>query len=145
MRKIIFFDGYCVLCNRFVRELIQLDKSEQFYFSSLSSDFAQKIFQEKPELREVDSIILKIENDSENHYYVRGAAVRKIIQALSTDPRISGLQKLLTKGCASLLKLSPDLFLEKSYELVALSRYKLFGKHEECPIPPLSIAKRFLN
>ena len=34
-KKIIFYDGLCAMCNRFIRLLIKLDKKEKFKLASL--------------------------------------------------------------------------------------------------------------
>ena len=44
--RVIFFDGYCVLCNSFVDFLISRDKKDNFRFASLQSDKAAKILSE---------------------------------------------------------------------------------------------------
>ena len=44
--RVIFFDGYCVLCNSSVDFLISRDKRDNFRFASLQSDKAAKILSE---------------------------------------------------------------------------------------------------
>ena len=39
--KIIFFDGYCGLCNGFVDFILKFDKNAVFKFSPLQSEFAK--------------------------------------------------------------------------------------------------------
>ena len=143
--QIIFYDGYCALCNNFIRALIRFDSKEQFYFSSLQSDRAQKLFLENPALKDIDSIILQIENGSKSDYFTRGAAVRKIIHDLSTAEENSFFNKSILKLSKFAITLWPDYLLEKSYELVASNRYKIFGKYDTCPLPDPTISKRFLN
>ena len=39
-KKIIFFDGYCNLCNSQVNNILSIDKKQIFHYSALSSKFA---------------------------------------------------------------------------------------------------------
>ena len=41
-KKIIFFDGYCNLCNSQVNNILSIDKKQIFHYSALSSKFAIK-------------------------------------------------------------------------------------------------------
>jgi predicted DCC family thiol-disulfide oxidoreductase YuxK len=41
--KIIFFDGYCNLCNGFVDWVVKRDTHAQFKFASLQSETAKKL------------------------------------------------------------------------------------------------------
>jgi predicted DCC family thiol-disulfide oxidoreductase YuxK len=45
-KKIIFYDGLCSMCNRFIRILIKLDKKEKFLLASLQGKNGQ-ILQEE--------------------------------------------------------------------------------------------------
>ncbi len=40
-KKIIVFDGVCILCNSFVQFILKRDRSKQFYFTTAQSDFVQ--------------------------------------------------------------------------------------------------------
>ena len=57
-KKIIFYDGLCSMCNRFIRILITLDKKEKFLLASLQGKNGA-ILKEKfsKELHKVDSVI----------------------------------------------------------------------------------------
>ena len=45
--KIVFYDGFCVMCSRFIRFIVFLDKRKTFKFSAISSDFASKVLSKK--------------------------------------------------------------------------------------------------
>ena len=45
-KKIIFYDGLCAMCNRFIRILIILDKKEKFLLAPLQGKNG-KILQNK--------------------------------------------------------------------------------------------------
>ena len=42
--NVIFFDGYCFLCNRIVDFLISKDRNQLLQFASIQSEFASKMF-----------------------------------------------------------------------------------------------------
>ena len=45
--NIIFYDGDCGLCNRFVKFVLRFEKSSLFYFSPLSSELAKSELHEQ--------------------------------------------------------------------------------------------------
>jgi predicted DCC family thiol-disulfide oxidoreductase YuxK len=51
-------------------------------------------------------------------------------------------------GCwrwLALLRLLPLPRRDWGYRMVARNRYRIFGKHESCPIPPAAVRARFLD
>ena len=42
-KKIIFFDGYCGLCNFFVTTVIKLDKKRMFRYAPLQGELAKEL------------------------------------------------------------------------------------------------------
>ena len=130
MERVIFFDGVCALCNNTIKWIIPRDPDALFKFSALDSERAEKLKNKHPELRSIDSIVLLYGDE----IYTKGAAIRKIVQDLSTT-------KILKKT----LLLIPNVFLQKGYELVASQRYKIFGKYDSCPLPPPEWRSRFIS
>ena len=45
-KKIIFFDGDCILCNKSMRLCYKYDKKKKFHYSSLQSDFAKELLKD---------------------------------------------------------------------------------------------------
>jgi predicted DCC family thiol-disulfide oxidoreductase YuxK len=41
-KKIIIFDGICILCNSFVQFIVKKDREKQFYFTTAQSDFVKE-------------------------------------------------------------------------------------------------------
>ena len=41
--NIIFYDGYCVVCSRFIRFLIKIDRKKIYSFANISSKISDKI------------------------------------------------------------------------------------------------------
>ena len=55
--KIVFFDGYCSLCNALVDWLIRIDKSNQLKFASLQGETAAKLLGQQKETIDLDTVI----------------------------------------------------------------------------------------
>jgi len=120
--KIIFFDSYCVLCNHFVKWVIDRDAEKKFHFAALDSDTAHELEKRFPEATQVDSIFYY----DGAQVFTKGVAVRKVIQDLSTWK----LLKVVAHW-------TPAFLLSFGYDLVAANRYKIFGKYDVCPpLPP---------
>ncbi len=119
--KIVFFDSYCVLCNRFLTWAIHHDPEKKLFISPLDSILAQKLRKHFPELKSIDSVLYF---DGQKAYS-RGKAVRKIIQDLQTSETLKLIVDII-----------PSPILSFGYDLVAANRYKIFGKYDVCPPLP---------
>lgn len=116
--RIILFDDECILCNKAVQFIIRKDVKERFKFASLQSAFGKNlIFKIGGDSTNLNSIIL-VEGE---HYFLKSAAILKIIKAL---PGYSILFYFLN--------LFPSTVLDLGYTLTAKIRYKLFGRTDNC-------------
>ena len=130
--RVIFFDGYCVLCNSFVDFLISRDKKDNFRFASLQSDKAAKI------LSEFDTNIIA---DPDTVIYLRNGDMK-----FKSDAAIHIISDL--GGVFSLFKsliFLPRSLRDSAYNLVAKKRYSLFGKNESCRIPKREEIHKFID
>lgn len=127
--NVIFFDGYCGLCNGFVDFVMSIDKEEKFKFSPLQSEFAQKNL--SPEMTaNLDSVVFLQGGKT----YRKSKAVIRILEDMG------GIWKFATIG-----KVMPEKLLNSAYDLVAKNRYKLFGKKETCRLPTPAERARFIS
>ena len=127
--KIVFFDGYCSLCNGLVDWLIRHDQSGEVKFASLQGQTAQNSLPEK--LRhDLDTIVYA----RENKVLLRSTAVLWIIADLG------GLWSL-----ASLLLLIPEPVRDSIYQFIATNRYRVFGKRDTCRVPTPEEKARLLS
>lgn len=127
--NIIFFDGYCGLCNGFVDFILKVDQREMFKFSPLQSDFAQEHLSPR-DVQNLTSVVVLIDGKS----YRKAAGVIKALSALG------GKWKLI-----SALGILPESVLNQGYDLVAKNRYKLFDKKETCRVPTAQERSRFMT
>lgn len=130
-KKIILFDGVCNLCNSSVQFIIERDTKNVFLFSSLQSDFGQKILKENNLNEEnFDSIILI----DEDKIYQKSDAALRIAKELQSPIKYFNLFLIL-----------PQFLRDFGYDLIAKNRYKFFGKQESCWIPTEELKNKFLN
>lgn len=115
-KTLIFFDDVCVLCNRLVKYLLRLDKSDQLRFVSLNSKYAKSHGWEF----DTDAVVI-IDHDGKTYYAER--AVLKLCE------KISALRWMLL-----VIRITPKILQKFLYSLVARNRYKLFGRYKTCPL-----------
>jgi predicted DCC family thiol-disulfide oxidoreductase YuxK len=126
---IIFFDGVCGLCNSFVDIIFRADKKGIFRFSPLQGETAKKYLSDLPEEVGEWSIVYI---DEENTYDQSDATLQIL-------ERLGGTWGLLT-----IFSFLPRGFRNYIYRLVAIYRYKIFGKRETCRVPTEQEKERFL-
>lgn len=126
--KVIFFDGVCGLCNGFVDFIIGIDKKKEFRFSPLQSDYAKNHLPQEL-TKDLKSVVFL---DDEN-VYTKSEAVIQILKQVGGIWRLSAVGQIL-----------PNALLDKTYDLVAQKRYKMFGKRETCRIPTSEERSRFV-
>ncbi len=126
---LLLYDGHCALCNGSVNWILKHDKKKQFQFTSLQGATAATVLEEHIELQEVDSLILIKGSEK----YVRSNAALKIAMVLG------GFWKIL-----GVLYLVPRPIRDWVYDGVARVRYRWFGKHDVCPMPPEQWRSSFL-
>jgi predicted DCC family thiol-disulfide oxidoreductase YuxK len=126
---VVLFDGVCNLCNGFVRFVVRFDESGTFQFAPLQSPVGEELLRRHghpPD--EFDSVVL-VEGDGA---YTRSTAALRVLR------RLDGPWPLL----APLLAVPPSL-RDPVYDLVARYRYRLFGRTDECQVPPPAVRERF--
>lgn len=126
--KVIFFDGYCGLCNKFVDFIMKVDKKAVFKFSTLQGEYAKTVLK-KEDYENVDSVVVLID----------GKTYRKSEGAFRTLRELNPFWKAV-----SLLGYLPSPISNFGYDLVAANRYKIFGKTETCRLPTAEERSRFL-
>ena len=130
-KKIIFFDGYCNLCNSQVNNILSIDKKQIFHYSPLSSKFSIKSLKGKIDKKNIGKSIVFLNN---GRVYVKSKAVLMILS------EIGGIYNLF-----SFFKIFPSFILDFFYNIIAKNRYTWFGKSENCFIPSKEISSRFIN
>ncbi|MCB9799686.1 MAG: DUF393 domain-containing protein [Candidatus Omnitrophica bacterium] len=131
-KPIIFFDGVCGLCNRFVDWMLKRDQKGIFLFAPLQGETAQEknLFQYSNKSEELSSILFCDEN---------GKIHRASSAILSILVRLGGLWNIL-----GLLLIVPSCLRDSVYDFIARRRYQWFGQRASCRIPSEGEFKAFL-
>ena len=129
-KKIIFYDGLCAMCNRFIRIIITLDKKEKFLLAPLQGKNG-KILQKKfsKELKGIDSVIFY-----NKKVFTKSSAVINILN------EVGGAYKL-----AYIFNIIPAFISDSIYDYIARNRFQWFGKLDKCPMPEKKNISRFLD
>ncbi len=125
-REIVFFDGECGMCDRFIRLFNAQDADSQLRFAPLQGGTA-KVELNLPE----DSSLATIRFKSGDQVFVRSAAIIEIFRTLG------GLCSLAAFGY-----LIPRPVRDYLYEQVALRRYSLFPKKSICSMPSATLRQK---
>ena len=127
--NIIFFDGVCNVCDKTGDFILNNDKKNIFYYSSLQSDFSNKFFKSKNQKLNFESIVVF----SDDKFLHKSEGIIYILKNLNGFPRIIGF----------FLNIFPKFISDYFYSLFAKYRYKLFGKMDICKIPTENYITRF--
>lgn len=127
---ILLFDGVCNLCNGTVQFVIKRDVRKRFRFAALQSASGQALLQELGlPAQHFDSVIL-IQGDT---YYVKSTAALRVLKELG------GLWKI---GYA--LIVIPRPVRDFVYDMVAKTRYRVFGRRNTCMVPAPEVREWFM-
>lgn len=119
-KPVIFFDGYCILCNSFVDFLLHIDKKDRLQFASLQGNTAHNLLDSKT-TKNNDTVILRT---GEGGIFIKSEAVLRVIVILG------GLWKFV-----SIFRILPVSFRDRIYDWIAKNRYGWFGKRDACRLP----------
>lgn len=129
---ILFYDGYCGLCNGSVNFILDKDKKATMKFAPLQSDVAQEILSDFPETKDLDSLML-YDKDLKKVFY-KSKAVLKIAKYLGGVYSLAGIFWII-----------PNFIRDAIYDFVAKNRYKWFGKYDTCRMPQGNVKERMLG
>jgi predicted DCC family thiol-disulfide oxidoreductase YuxK len=127
--SILFYDAYCVLCNRLVQFILKFDKIGKIKFAPIQGKTHLDYFTENDSIFQLDSVILK----TSNKVLIKSSAFFEVLSIIGGPIKILLILQILP------LKLN-DFF----YDMISKNRYKVFGKYDSCPIIPKKIINRFL-
>ena len=116
---IIYFDGFCGLCNRFVDFLLRADRSRRFRFAPVQGSTALEKLKPPPS---PDPTTIVLESD--------GRLLEKSDAVLAIFRQLGGLWRL-----AGLFRLIPRAGRDRVYDWIARNRYARFGKRDTCRLP----------
>ena len=126
-KDIIVFDGLCVMCNSFLKWVLENDKDDKYLFANIQSDFYMKSMDIN---KSIDSIILI----KENNIFYESEAIKYILKDLDKF----FLLRLV-------FNVTPKFISNFFYKIIANNRYKIFGKKDKCELPNKNLLSKFLK
>lgn len=133
---IILYDGVCGLCNRLNRFVLTRDPAGRFRFAALQSALAGEILtRHGRDPRDLDTLYLVLDHGRPDERLLRKSdAALWILRDLGGPWRAAGA-----------LRAVPRWMRDLGYDLVARTRYRLFGRYDTCPLPDPRHRARFLD
>jgi len=128
--QLVIFDGICNLCNGTVQFIIKRDRKKKFSFTTYQSIIGQDILRQNGFPTTDQSTIVYVKK---RVIYVKSKAILEILWDLGR--------------CWNLLyvlNIIPPFIRDFVYDIIAKSRYRIFGKRESCMVPNSEILDRFL-
>lgn len=127
---IILFDAKCVLCSAWADFMVKHDDHYQFKLVSVQSQIGQQLLKKYQLPTDHFETMVLLEN---SQLYTESTAFIKIIQRL--DFPYSSLRYT---------QIIPRRLRDFIYRRIALNRYRLFGKTEQCYLIRPDIQQHFL-
>lgn len=126
---IIYYDGYCGLCDRFVQFVVRRDRNARYRFAPLQGSTAQERVPSSLDPRTSQTVLL----EEGGRFRVRSDAALAIVAGLGGAWRLAGL-----------LRIVPRPLRDAVYDLVARNRSRWFRRRVECRVPGPAERDRFL-
>lgn len=132
---VVLYDGVCGLCHRGVRALMGLDRDRLLHFAPLQGETAARLGVDWDDdgPASADTFVFVDNTGSEPVLHERMAGVAAELRAIGR-----------MRPLAAILEWTPDVVADSIYKLIAASRYRLFGRFDQCELPTRSQRERFL-
>lgn len=128
---IIFYDGQCGFCHRFVRFVALTDIGSQFDFSPRSGETFARLFTAEQKAKLPESMLVRLPS---GEVLSRSTGIAYILEHLEG-----------WKTAGKLLRLFPTPLRDLGYSWASKIRKKIFKAPETaCPILPGDLQKKFL-
>ena len=128
---IVVFDAQCLLCNGWVRFLLEHDRRGVFRFASIQGATGKRLLANAG-LSVVDlQTLLLVDGDRS---WQHTSAIFRVLGGLGWPWRAGWLAWLV-----------PAPLRDAAYRWIARNRYRIFGRSETCLLPSPATAHRFLD
>ena len=137
VETLVFYDGLCGLCDRFVRFLLPRDLRGALRFARLQGELARReLVPHGYDPSELDTVFVIAGWRSANQRILTKS--RAVLHAVS---RLGGVW-----GTAARVALVvPAAIADPVYAFVARHRYRVFGQFDACPLPRPEWRQRFVD
>lgn len=135
-QHLVLYDGVCGLCNRIVQFLLVHDHQAVFSFASLQSPIGQTMV----ERFGGDSSELATFYVLPNYRAEHVTMLNKSTAALFVAGELGWPWTI-----ARLARVLPTAIRDGLYDVIARSRYRLFGRLDSCVVPQPEFRRRFID
>jgi predicted DCC family thiol-disulfide oxidoreductase YuxK len=134
---ILLYDGVCGLCNRLVQFVLRHDNDAVFRFAALQSALSARILtRHGANPTDLDTFYVVLNHDQNSEQLLaRSDAVVYVLKQLGGFWQIA----------AYLMGVLPRVLRDWGYGIVARNRYRMFGRHDTCPVPSAETRARFID
>lgn len=133
---LVLYDGVCGLCSRLLQFVLRHDRRAVFTFASLQSATGRAMVERcggNP--HELTSFyVLANYRTSDARMFSRSSAALFVARELGWPWKAAGLMRVL-----------PTAILDRVYDVIARSRYRLFGRYAQCLTPTPEFRSRFVE
>jgi predicted DCC family thiol-disulfide oxidoreductase YuxK len=132
---VLLYDGVCGFCDGAVQFILRHDRRGTLRFATLQGDFARGVIDRHPELDGVDSLVL-VERDASGveQVHVRSNGALRVARYLGGAWHLARVTAIV-----------PGFIRDAVYDGFARIRYRVFGRHDSCPIPSPEQRARFVD
>lgn len=129
--RVVVYDGVCKLCNGWARFLIRFDQRRRFKLVAAQSPEGKALQAWHGLPTDHYETMLLVEGA---RAYTRSTAFIRVVMRLG-----------LPWNLATAAWLIPAPLRNWLYDRIALNRYALFGRHDQCPLLTADHEQRFLH
>jgi predicted DCC family thiol-disulfide oxidoreductase YuxK len=132
---VLLYDGVCGVCNHGVQFILRVDRRGTLRFAALDSELAADVIGRHPSLVGVDSMVY-VEDPGQptERVFSRSAGLLRVVDYLGRPWTLLRAARVI-----------PGPLRDRMYDGFAAVRYRVFGKHDTCPIPSPEVRERFLE
>jgi len=131
-KSLVFYDGHCGLCHRWVKFTLPRDPADRFVFTPLQGDTIETVLSAEEIAALPDSIVLR---DPDGTLHVKSDAVLSILSGIG-----GGWGVLAAVG-----RVFPRGIRDFVYDRVAAVRHRVFAAPEQaCPMMPPELRHKFV-
>jgi predicted DCC family thiol-disulfide oxidoreductase YuxK len=133
---LVLYDGVCGLCSRLLQFLLLHDHRHVFSFASLQSRVGQSFIERSGENPgELTSFYVVADyRTGASRVFTKSNAALFVAAELGWPWRAARLMRVVPLGIRDCV-----------YDVVARSRYRLFGRYDRCLVPPAEFRRRFID
>ena len=133
---LVLYDGICGLCSRLLQFLLRHDRRHVFSFASLQSRVGQSMVERNGgNPGELTSFyVIADYQTASSRVFTRSDAALFVAGALGWPWK-----------AARLMRFVPQRIRDRVYDVVAGSRYRLFGRYDRCLVPHPEFRNRFID